>query len=215
MSLIRPSGVVVFDFNGTLLDDLHIAYGSVKEIFRTYDIPCPTLTQYREEISADFMKFYRQHGFPLTTTADELNEIRKKFYNSNGGAAQVRPDVCQTLNWLNTVHFNTAIVSAEIAVTLYRLMIRAGIQKKFDFIRPESWDGKLKALLQTAEVFGCQPQDMIYIDDTVDGLTAAKNVGVVPVAFTNATGYNSSHRLMQVADVNINEIGDLKELLKS
>ena len=39
---------VLFDWNGTLLDDLGLlAYGSVVKIFESHDIPSPTLEQYR------------------------------------------------------------------------------------------------------------------------------------------------------------------------
>jgi len=213
---MRLPKIVIFDFNGTLLDDLHIAYGSVQEIFRVYDIPCPAVKQYREEISADFMEFYYQHGFPRTITAEELNEIRRKFYRANGDNARIRVDVYSTINQLLVLGFYTAIVSAEVTTTLHKYLLREGLNRKFDFVRPEAWgskEAKSKALLQVADVFNCSPEDMIYVDDSVDGLMAAKNTSVVPMAFTNPTGYNSSHRLMEVADISVNEISDLKGLL--
>lgn len=215
--LVHLPRVVIFDFNGTLLDDLGVAYGSVQEIFNTYDMSCPTIQQFREEITADFMEFYYRHGFPKTTTADELNAIRRKFYRANGDKAQIRADVRATLNWLLAVGLYASIVSAEVTTTLHKYLLRDGLNRKFDFIRPEAWgstDAKPKALAQAIDVFSCSPEDMIYVDDTVDGLVAAKQVGITPVAFTNPTGYNSSHRLMEVAGVNINEIGDLKNLIK-
>lgn len=218
MFSIDPPKVIVFDFNGTLLDDLHVAYGSVREIFRTYGISCPTLEQYREEISADFMELYYRYGFPRTTTADDLNVIRKKFYQANEGAAQIRADAPATLDWLFVHGFRTAIVSAETMTTLHKYLVQSGLQRKFDFVRAEAWgskEAKVNAFLQTVQVFGCLPAEMIYLDDTVDGLIAAKNAGVTPVAFINPTGYTSGHRLAEVTNLSIENISELTEHLSS
>ncbi len=215
--LISQPKVTVLDFNGTPFDDLHVAFGSVQEIFRTYNIPCPTLEQYREEITANYMEFYYGHGFPRTTTGDELNVIRNRFYKINDGSAKIRSDTRKTLAHLSFLRIHTAIVSAESLTNLYRQLIRHGdLQRNFDFIRAEAWGekGKEKALLQAAEVFDEDPSNMIYVDDSVDGLVSAKNVGVIPVAFTNSTGYNSEHRLMKVTKFSIKEMWDLKDLIR-
>lgn len=217
-SLRSQPKVVVLDFNGTSFDDLHVAFGSVQEIFRTYNIPCPTLEQYREEITANYMEFYYSHGFLRTTTGDELNKIRNRFYKINDGSAKIRSDTRKTLAHLAFYHIRMAIVSAESLTNLYRQLIRHGdLQKNFDFIRAEAWgeNGKEKALLQVAEVFDEDPSNMIYVDDSVDGLTSARNVGVIPVAFTNPTGYNSEHRLMQVTEFSVKEMWDLRNLIKT
>src|SRR3989338_9650719 len=155
--LARTPRVVVFDFNGTLFDDLHVAYGSVQEIFRTYGLSCPTLEQYREEISADYMKFYYNHGLSTKTTSAELNIIRNKFYKTSGESAQIRPDVKNTLYFLSALKVRVAIVSAESSTNLYRQLMRSGnLQRSFDFIKAEAWGdkGKEKALLQLVEIFG-------------------------------------------------------------
>jgi len=209
---VRPKAVV-WDFNGTLLDDLQVAYGSVQEKFRTYDIVCPTLEQYREEITANFMEFYYQHGFLRSTTAAELNAIRKKYYAENGNKVNLREGVLGTLNWLNAHRFLAGIVSAEVSTTLHSVLVQNRVQRKFDFIKPEAWGSKKEALLQTAEIFDVEPSEMIYIDDSVDGLATAKETGVVPVAFFNSTSYNSKKRLLEVTDVGIENVYEITYLL--
>lgn len=216
-SLIPLPKVVVFDFNGTLFDDLHVAYGSVQEIFKTYGIPCPTLEQNREEITADYMEFYYNYGFPRTTTSDDLNAIRNKFYKTNSRSASIRLDVEKTLLSLAILDIDVAIVSAESSVNLYRQLRRAGnLQRFFDFIKPEAWGekGKERALLQVAEIFGADLSEVIYVDDSVDGLTSAKKLGVIPVAFTNPTGYHSEQRLKTVTELRVNEIGEIINIIE-
>lgn len=216
-SFLCPPRVVVFDFNGTLFDDLHVAYGSVQEIFRTYGVPCPTLEQYREEITSNYMEFYYDYGIPRTAADNDLNAIRNKFYKMDGGNnTGIRGGVIETLTELNSLGARLAIVSAESSVNLYRQLTRAGsLQRFFDFIKPEAWGvkGKEQAFLQVVEIFGIDPSEMVYVDDSVDGLNSAKNVGVTPVAFTNRTGYHSGSRLMSVTEFNIREIRELVNLI--
>ena len=216
-SLILQPRVVVFDFTGTLFDDLSVAYGSVQEIFKTFGLSCPSLEEYREGNTANYMKFYYDHGFSITTTVDELNVIRNRFYKTNDGVAKIRPDASKMIDHLAFLRIPVAIVSSESSINLYRQLIQhRNLQRSFDFIRGEAWGekGKEKAFMQVAEVFGEDSGNMIYVDDTVDGLTSAKNVGVVPVAFTNPTGYNSEFRLMQVTEFSIKEMWDLKDLIR-
>ena len=216
--LAHSPRVVVFDFNGTLFDDFEVAYRSVQEIFKTYGVPCPTSEQYRKEISADYMDFYYKHGISRTRTDDELNVIRNRFYKTNGGNAKIRPDVWITLCQLSFFKIRTAIVSAESETNLYRQLICSGnLQRSFDLIKAESWgiQGKEKALLRVAEIFGEEPHKIIYVDDSVDGLSSAKSVGVVPVAFTNPTAYHSRHRLTQVTEFEIENISEVVTMVKN
>lgn len=213
---LRPPRVVVFDFNGTLFDDLRVAYGSVQEIFRAYNLPCPTLEQYREEITSDYMAFYYNYGIPRATADHKLNAIRNKYYQENGESAQIRSDVRRTVESLFSDRINLAIVSAESSTNLYRQLIRSGnLQRCFDVIKAESWGvkGKEQAFFQVAEIFNENPDRIVYVDDSVDGLNSAKNAGVTPVAFTNPTGYHSASRLNAVTEFHIYQIKELVHLI--
>ena len=96
---------VIFDWNGTLYDDLErLAYGSVVKISETYNISPPTLDEYRQEITASFMKFYYKHGFVMNFSgqgsdgdAKALNVIRKKYYTDNGDKGNIRSDATRTV----------------------------------------------------------------------------------------------------------------------
>ena len=80
--------LVIFDNNGTLENDLDLAFGSVVEIFNRYSLKSPSLEQYRNEISARFMDFYYRHGFNKNFSGkgdkgdiDALNQIREEYGN--------------------------------------------------------------------------------------------------------------------------------------
>jgi beta-phosphoglucomutase-like phosphatase (HAD superfamily) len=45
--------IMLFDWNGTILDDIPIWYESVKEIFRVFGKRPPTIAEYFRELKGD------------------------------------------------------------------------------------------------------------------------------------------------------------------
>ncbi len=184
--------LAVFDWNGTTIDDLPLVYGSVKEIFRIYGIPAPPLESYREEITADFMKFYENHGL-TGATKEDLNAIRKRYLAEHGHAAKLHPGAKELIELCKRIGLQTAIVSAEIADVLDKRVTEFGLFPFIDRITGGAYD-KPAALIETLDFFGVAAENAFYLDDTFDGLMAAKAVGLNTIGFCN--GYNSRKRIM-------------------
>lgn len=196
--------LVIFDNNGTIYDDLDVAYGSATEIFKTYSIPSPTKDQYRSGMTANFMKFYHDHGFPNCSSGDEenklasdLNRIRASYYKEHGDRAVFRPDVAKTIFELKTMGIQTAIVSAETDLLLSRELHRFGYDGVF---KPVISDVRNKQVCLTdlCRELGVNANSAIYVDDTVDGTSAAKRAGLIPVGVIADNAYNSPDRLKEV-----------------
>lgn len=215
---------VLFDWNGTLLDDLGLlAYGSVVKIFESHDIPSPTLEQYRQEIAAKFMDFYYRHGFVPNFSgqgpegdAKALNKIRKQYYLDHDHKVKIRPDAVRTVLNLRVMKIKVGIVSAEIESSLLTKLSSSDLHNLIDnrFIRAEAWGDKTAALLDVCQRLGVPPADALYVDDTVDGAKAAQNAGLVSIGFANKTGYNSEDRLRIQTPFIINELSELLSLVE-
>lgn len=216
---------VIFDWNGTLYDDLErLAYGSVVEIFRTYGLFPPTLDEYRQEITASFMKFYYKHGFVPNFSGQgkdgdskALNVIRKKYYTDNGDKGNIRPDATRTVSNLRAIGIKVGIVSAEIESTLFEKLNSSDLNGLFNsrFITTQVWGDKGPALIEMCKRLGVNPNTTAYVDDTVDGTGSAKKVGLIPIGFGNETGYNSEDRLRSVTSFVVSELSELLELVLS
>lgn len=214
---------VIFDWNGTLHDDLErLAYGSVVKIFETYKLSPPTLDEYRQEITASFMKFYYKHGFVRGFSeqgedgdSKALNVIRKKYYTENGDKGNIRPDATQTVFNLRSMGIKVGIISAEIGSTLFEKLNSSDLHRLFDsqFVRAEIWGDKGVALLKICKDLDVSPGNTIYVDDTIDGTGSAKKVGLLPVGFGNETGYNSEDRLRSVTPLIIHELSEILDLV--
>jgi phosphoglycolate phosphatase-like HAD superfamily hydrolase len=206
-----PLDLIILDNNGTMWDDLHVNYGMIREIYRQYatriepGTAVPTVEQFREEICADFIKFYRDHGFsgrrfPQSDKelGKELNVIRKAHYAACGDDARFRADLIPFLQECQNAHIMTAVCSAEMEALLEENMKNAGLRQYFSDIRGNAFPHKEATLARILVNLGIQPERTAYVDDTVDGLMAAKRMGMVRIAFAHETGYNSRHRLEEL-----------------
>lgn len=220
---------VVFDWNGTLYDDLALAHGSVVEIFKTHNLFPPTIDQYCQEITAKFMDFYYRHGFKenfsgggLKGDADALNAIKKKYYIENGHSnAEVRIDAPAVVLGLIFLGIKVGIVSAEIEFSLLNKLRKSDLSDLFGskFIKAGVYGDKAPILKEICQDMNVLPQgtiyvdDTLYVDDTFDGVDAARRAGLIPVGFGNKTGYNSESRLRAATQFIIYEFSDLPVLI--
>ncbi|MEK7115289.1 MAG: HAD family hydrolase [Patescibacteria group bacterium] len=201
--------LAVFDWNGTLLNDLSLVYASVQKIFRVYKLTPPTLEQYCNEISADFMQFYWSHGMPQYVTKDDLNKIRQDFFTLHWNNVFLNNDVYAILGFIIGRGLNISITSGEESSVLEERMKQFSLKPLFDLVRGSAWNKEV-VLKETLQYFNILPSEAVYIDDTFDGITAAKNVGMDTIGFTG--GYNSRERIL-VANPNF-IIDSLDEIIR-
>lgn len=203
--------LAIFDWNGTLLDDLSVVYESIVEIFKAYKLPAPTLEQYRNEIETDFMKFYYDHGTPKEVTADDLNAIRKAYLIIHGQKAHLRPEAKELLFLCQKLKMSTAIVSGEREDMLLEKLKQLKISPFFNVVRSNSWE-KEKVLVEVLDQLIVPAEKAFYLDDSVDGLQSAKNLGIVTIGFT--AGYCPETKILGVKpDFQIDSLEKVMEII--
>lgn len=203
----------VFDHNGTALDDLHLAYGSVEHIFSLLGLRCPTHDQFRNEIGANFMEdFYWRHGVPKSVSADDLNVVRRLYYQVRKGRARYRPDFAPLVQDLKRRKIHVAMCSAEVPEVLHAFLQEAGYLNLIgkDMVRGGASPSKAPFLKALAEELNIPPHRAVYVDDTDDGIRAGKEAGLMTIGFTHPTGYNSSQRIHAAGPSHF--VADFKEL---
>ncbi len=186
--------LVVCDWNGTLLNDLWLAYLSTEKIFEAFGVPVPTLREYQNEIESDFSKFYIQHGianFDLNIN----NTIRTRVFEENWDKVELHGPVVtnRILMRMKELGLRLAIVSAELPEILARRMEQFQLGDVFDYVRGGTWP-KNAALGEVLVHFGVKPEETFYIDDTYEGISIAKEHGMKTFGFTE--GYNTRERII-------------------
>jgi phosphoglycolate phosphatase len=203
---------VIFDYNGTLLDDVGPSYSSVVGIFKHYGLKAPSLDQYRSEVSSDFMPFYHGHGIPSSATAEDLNVIRRDYFLRNWHETQLRSDAKSVIDELTSKGMPLGIVSSEVDNLIKRRLKEDGLIYRFHSIKADVRD-KEEALLEAAHEMSVHPMDTIYVDDTVDGNRAAVDVGMHAVGF--GQGFHSVDRIREVTSLIIFELSELLSIVRT
>jgi len=205
--------LAMFDWDGTLFDSFTLSYNSAVEIFRRFSLPPPPEETYRDEISANFIEFYRKYGIPPEITHDKLNEIRKRFFLQHWQGAVLNDAAEKVLLECKNLRILTAIVSAEVPAILNSRLTELKLLPLIDRVRGGAWP-KENALRETLEFFKVEAGNSFYADDTFDGMLAAKKVGIVTVGCT--WGYNSKQHIMSAnPDFIIDSLEELIEIIKN
>jgi phosphoglycolate phosphatase-like HAD superfamily hydrolase len=203
----------VFDDRGTALDDLQMGYGSVEHIFSLLGLPCPTKDQFRNEISPNSMEgFYWRRGVPRSVSAEDLEVVRKLYYQARKGRARYRPDFAPLVQDLKRRRIRVAMCSAETPEILHAFMQEAGCLELIGkaMVRGGAFPSKTPVLKALAEELNIPPHRAAYVDDTDDGISAAREAGLVTIGFNHPTSYNSSLRIHAAKPSHV--VSDFKEL---
>ncbi|MDO8495542.1 MAG: HAD family phosphatase [bacterium] len=209
----------IFDWNGTLVDDLPLVLESVARIFKHFKTPIPhdLATKYREQITANFSKFYHHHGIPSHITAEEMNAQRVKFFKKYRSCTRLRAHAKQVLTFCKALgSVQIGIVSAEVNELLRKGLRDLEIEEYFDFVWADTRD-KTAALEDACDAFEVHPSRTFYVDDTCEGVRASAATGVIPVALVTPTSYAPEALLREEARAKkaiiITDLAQIKQLI--
>ncbi len=185
----------IFDFNGTLQDDLRYIYEcGPQRIFAEFGLPCPSLDQYRNEVSADFMNsFYWPHGIPREVTDKDLDAIMKKAMKEPGRRpARLFPDALVALEAVAASGCQTVLVSAYDSAKLAEGVARHGLTRFFTRVRSEIRD-KAPEFIRLMDEFGAAPGRTCAVGDQVEDAVASAKAGITP--FICPRGFHNRGRI--------------------
>ncbi len=175
--------LVVLEKDGPLVDSLTRAYNSTVAIFRHYGLEPPTLADYRENITPDFMQFYWERGIPLYVTARELNRVQAKCDKKERISVQLQPGAKELLLHCQKLGFKIFLASSDTDENTLKQLEELGVQELITgyAINVQSRRDDLLGLLTFA--IGLFPEDNSlelwwYIGDTATGIAAAKSIPI-------------------------------------
>lgn len=198
--LVKPPKfkVAIFDWNGTIMNDLRLAYGSAVACLDRYvscDRPRPTFDQYQNEITVQYRKFYRAYGLSDDVTDEMLCEVRNAYFAGHLNETHLNSGVIVLMKICDLLGITIAIVSGDDNVIL---------QKNVDrFIRPHvmvaySRGGVRKKEPVFEEIMraeGCIPENTIHFGDSHGDQNAANYAGAYSVALFYEGSYTSKEKL--------------------
>ncbi|MCL4403926.1 HAD hydrolase-like protein [Patescibacteria group bacterium] len=186
--------MVFIDWDGTSVTSKYVYYESMVEIFKRHNVRPPDIVKFGNEVAAarTFQEFYEKCGLPGIQESEDT-KVRDPYVANNWHRIVPTPGFVHLLHTCRAIGLPVVILSNNsddiISRKLEEYRLKgyvdriAGVADKADYL------GNLIALE------GHNPSEMIHIDDTKEGLLAAKTFGVRTMAFTG--GFNTKERLLE------------------
>lgn len=172
---------VVFDWNGTLIDDLALAVQSVNHVRSLAGLEPITSNEYRARFRFPIEAFYAAIGFdfqktPYSSVVKEYLSVfdaQVKYCSLHSGAEQL-------LSQLYLRGIGASILSASHRTVLTETIRAKGLSKYFMHITGLE-DGyavsKLQAALKMSKELDVKPHQVLYVGDTDHDAEIAQTLG--------------------------------------
>ena len=192
---------VVWDWNGTLLDDLHVVIEAANESLSQFGLGPIDEDDYRDHFTRPVRAFYDSlFGRPITDDEWEaLNDTFHEEYYARVAAASLTSDANRAMDSVEGRGWTQSLLSMSPQEWLEHVVDRFGLRPRFAGIRGlRGPTGGLKAahLRDHLADLGVEPERSVIIGDTPDDAAAAKAVGAGVVLY-----HGGSHHLPTLEEV--------------
>ena len=193
---------IIWDWNGTLLDDVDLCIDVIGRLLAIQDIPLPSRDEYREIFGFPVQGYYEQLGFDFERTTFEV--LADKYiadYDSRAHTAPLHDAAIGVLKALDTLGKHQSILSAAREAHVVEMVAHFGLQDYFADIYgiPDHHARSKRARgLELIEAAHIPPERTSMIGDTDHDheVGVAMGVDVLLVAH----GHQSEARLRAVHD---------------
>ena len=212
MKLHNPYSLVIFDWDGTLMDSTGRIISAMQAAATDVGFAVPSATQVKSIIGLS-MQAVLQTLFPTTSDSQRENFLKAYKYQYIEGDTTPSPlfeGVIAQLEWLKSEQITIAVATGKARAGLSRVMQEVGLLNYFDFsICADEAESKphpqmVERLMQSANK---QPHQTIVVGDSVHDLHMAKNAKVAAIGVTSGanlfdelTPYEPITILPQVAE---------------
>lgn len=203
MRKLSPSPIraVLFDWNGTLVDDLPNAFRGWMATFRLLGVKPMALAEFRRTYHLPWQAFYRRHGVSARTLRERARTIDLTYFREYRRLpVRLSPGARSVLERLRRRGIILGILSDNQRHDILDQLRRLKLMGVFSFIgtseryRPKPAPDGVQAFLRR---FRLQPQEVLLVGDLADDLRAGQAVGVTTVAYCQ--GWQTATVLRQAA----------------
>ncbi len=206
--------VIIWDFNGTLLNDMQVCIDCMNRMLKDRDLPPVDLPRYRDIFTFPVRDYYISLGFdfqiePFEVPAHQFIDL----YRESLHLAQLQEDAVELLEHFRLLGARQLVLSAMEQEFLEETLMSKGILGYFDQvtgITNHLGEGKTEKALQLAGQFKKDHAKIVMIGDTVHDYEVAGAAGIPCILV--AQGHQSYERLSRLNCTVIHELKDLKDL---
>ena len=209
---------ILFDFDGTLLNNFHAVYMTAKEVASHYGILNLSEKQFRARVRLPFTSTISSLGLS-SIAEDELKRSYVEIYQRRMHDVALFPDVKAALRKLRNNSLRTGVVTDTPRFLILKFLDDLHLRGYFDVIvcgddtkKPKP--SPLPILLAARKLGHLQPREMMYVGDMAEDVVAARSAGIISCAiYRRGLNFHSLARLRDSAPELI--VSSLKELTQT
>ena len=159
---------IVWDFNGTLMDDVDIAVASVNDMLKKRDMPKTDKNTYLTQITSPIIEYYRKIFDLEKVPFEVITEEFLEGYMKRLGLAHLTKGAHDALDMFCSLGIKQCVISSFEQGRLEGLIEKMGISRYFDFVSGADnirAEGKEQRGLGWLEKSGADPEKVLVIGD--------------------------------------------------
>lgn len=204
----------IFDWSGTLVDDLTMVLDATNHVLQVYEKPLLTRQEFKERFRLPYTGFYEEMlpGVPLDEVEDHF---RAGFANSatSGVISPLLPHAEDFLEFLGTRGARMFILSSMDAQAFDGHAEELGVDHYFEACYAGVLD-KREQIHVILKKHDLASENTVFLGDMTHDIETAQHGGIASVALL--TGYQSREQLLAVfPDYLVHDLAQLKEMLST
>lgn len=207
--------VIIWDFNGTLIDDVHAALDSVNDMLKRRNLPLIDMVQYASYVDTPIIKFYEHifddlYSMDFNKIAVEFNEGYEKHLPNNAVMANAE----EVLEYFNSKGKLQTVISATHIDKVTNRLNEFCLAGYFDKILAHNnliAEDKTHLAVNYFAEKGISPQEAVVIGDCVADFKMAEVLGCDCILTTQ--GHQSRKEFAETTAVVIDSLTELKNII--
>ena len=172
---------IVWDWNGTLLNDRSMAITAINILLERYNLPKISMDKYLEIFSFPVIDYYKRLGFdfdktPFTVVGTEfIEEYTSRMYD-----VHMQDGAKDILNYFYNNGISQSLVSAARQQMLDKLMKHHKIDKYFKKVvglDNHYANSKVEAGIAWIKKLGLPTEQILFVGDTLHDVEVANEIG--------------------------------------
>jgi phosphoglycolate phosphatase-like HAD superfamily hydrolase/ADP-ribose pyrophosphatase YjhB (NUDIX family) len=201
---------IIFDWSGTLMDDLPAVWRATNQVFKQAGVDELTLDQFRSEFCLPFTHFYERYVGHVALP--QLEEWFHHQFREVQHLAQELPHAREFLQFCRERGLRTILLSTIHRDHFAVQSASTGFDRFLDHPYIEVWDKRTK-ICEILENHGLKAHETLFVGDMQHDIETARHGGILSCAVL--TGYNRLDQLRaSEPDLIVEHLGELREILE-
>lgn len=209
-----PYRQLVWDWNGTLLDDVQASVNAINRLLKARRLPLTDAAHYRASFGFPVRDYYLALGFQLDHEDWDLLARTYHDYFLADPSIRVRPAARRILQHCQAAGFGLSLLSAAEQSILDRMLSAAELTPFFAFVHGvDNLYGHSKAAMgkRLLQRLACPPAQILFVGDTLHDHEVATALGCGCVLI--AEGHQTRARLQTAGCPVLNRLVDVPAFL--